>query len=99
IGGLALWRHRFAQLDARALQSVLLDPLFDDAKDMLAAREQMKDTEVRHLPVFDSRRAADFVWRSRCAHFVAGTDQAYAECSVVANARFRHVEVALFEDL
>jgi hypothetical protein len=85
-------------LDARAGQAARLDPPLQDAETALAACHDLQDAELGHVPGRDARGAADVHRHGGRADFGALADQADAERRVLAQAGFRHVQVALLEE-
>src|SRR5688572_6690156 len=70
-----------------------------DAKTLAAAREQVEEAGVGHVPLLDGCQAADRLGHGSRPHLASFPDEAHAERLLVLEARLRHLEVALLENL
>src|SRR5687768_16867546 len=86
------------KLDRRARKPVALDAALENAEAPLAARRDLQEPELRHVPGGDARRGAHVGGRGGRAHLRAFANQAHAERALVFHAAFRHLQVALLED-
>src|SRR5690242_12018350 len=78
-------------------QSRAATPLLQNAKYAAALGDQMRQSEVWHVPAQDVRAAAHSVGCGRGADLVAFANQAHAEGCIVTNADFGHFQVTLLE--
>src|SRR5260370_24179196 len=86
------------EFERGAGQAVGLHAPREDAEARLAARDDLEQPELGHVPFGDTRKAANFGRRRRAADLRALADQADAEWRAVAQAGLGHLHVALLED-
>src|SRR5688572_15146503 len=87
------------QLHARRDETARCDARFQHAKAFAAARHEVEQTELWHIPLRDRGQATDALRNGRAADFGAFADEAHPEWNIVAQTQLRHFEVALLEDL
>src|SRR5262249_11946744 len=95
----AACRIRGQDVDLRGDELIRSNTGLAHAKALAAASKDMEETELRHVPLRDRGEATHRLRQSGCAHFTTLPDQADAERNLVAQARLRHLDIALLENL